>query len=134
MAPTIVLILKTQQALNLALQTFRALGRCIVEPRNSFQIHDSASESWARAWLDEGIEGVYENDEPPMLEFGRFFLLVEWRARPRDFANEFIVQLDGLITGVIDNDHGLVATLSEVRQLIERGIDWRYLERLPDRD
>ena len=131
MAPTIVLILKTQEALDLALQTFWALGRCIVEPRNSFQIHDSASESWARAWLDEDIEGVYENDEPRMLEFGRYFLLVEWRDRPRDFVNEFLVQLDGLMTGVVDNDHGLVATLSEARDLIQGGIDWRYLKRLP---
>lgn len=131
MAPTIVIILKTQEELELALQTFRALGNCIVEPRNSFQIHDTDSESWARAWLDEGIEEIFENDEPHMLEFGQFFLLVEWRARPRDFANEFIIELDGRMTGMVNNDHGLVATLSQVGDLIERGIDWRYLEELP---
>lgn len=74
---------------------------------------------------------MYEDGEPHMLEFGRYFLLVEWRDRPRDFANELIVQLDGLMTGVVDNDHGLVATLSEIRDLIRGEIDWRYLERLP---
>src|SRR5690242_8075984 len=99
MAPTISLIFKTQEALNLAFATFRALGTCITEPRNSFQIHDSDSESWARAWLDESILEIYEVEEPHMLEFGRFIMLVEWRDRPRDFANEFIVQLDGLMTG-----------------------------------
>ncbi|MEG3151193.1 hypothetical protein U1769_14975 [Sphingomonas sp. ZT3P38] len=82
----------------IALYIWVALRRA--GPRNSFQVHDTASESWSRARLDEDIQGVYEADEPHMFEFGRFFLLVEWRDRPRNFVNEFIIRLDPLMTGV----------------------------------
>jgi hypothetical protein len=131
MPPTITLILKSQQALDLALETFKALGDCAVEPNDSFCILDTGSESWARAWLDRSITEIYEVDAPHILELGRFFLAVEWRDRPRDFANELIVRLDGLMTGFVDNDHGLVVTLGEMRGLIKGKVDWRYLKEMP---
>lgn len=55
------------------------------------------------------------------------FFLVEGRDGDLNFSNRFVLGLDVEAPLLIDNDHGLIATVRSMQQKILAGKDWLHL-------
>ena len=54
------------------------------------------------------------------------FYLIEISSGSVKFSNDFILNIDESMGAFIDNNHGCTADIRFMRDLILRGIDWRY--------
>jgi hypothetical protein len=60
------------------------------------------------------------------------FALIEGRDEPKAiFSSSFIIGLSMQGTALVDNDHGMVATLEVVQRLAQSGVQWLYLKDSP---
>lgn len=50
------------------------------------------------------------------------FLLVEGKGE--DFVNYFVTNINNSLNLLIDNDHGVVRSIKEIKSLIETGYNW----------
>jgi hypothetical protein len=52
---------------------------------------------------------------------------VEGRDGAVNYSDNFIMQIDGSLGLLVDNDHGVIDSLASIKEKIANGIQWKYL-------
>jgi len=99
-------------------------GRLIVESSEGMK------DGWIAFQPIESIQYDYEVDELKKIKHtisNPSFYLIEGRNGVVNFSNNFIQKLNPSGIILIDNDHGVIADLLEVKEKIKSGKDWLHL-------
>jgi hypothetical protein len=86
-------------------------------------------DGWIAITCDNSIFDDYESDELKKINASigdPCFFMVEGRDTLTNFANEFILDFDGSIDALIDNDHGLIADMDTIKNLAHRKENWLH--------
>jgi hypothetical protein len=99
-------------------------GRLVVESANGMK------DGWIAFQPIENIQYDYETEELEEIKTlisNPSFYLIEGRNGVVNFSNVFIQNFSPSGKVLIDNDHGMIADLAEVKGKIQSGEDWLYL-------
>ena len=100
-------------------------GRLLVESVSGMK------DGWIAFQPIENIQYDYEIDELEAIKkriANPSFYLIEGRNGAVDFCNKFIQEFYPSGKVLIDNDHGMIAGLEEVKEKIKLGEDWLHLK------
>lgn len=113
-------------------QAFAAIGTPRSEPDKRFVVESSTGMEggWIAFQPIEDVQYDYGMDELEEIKSrikNPSFFLVEGRDGEDKFSTIFIQKFSPPDKVLIDNDHGLIADLMEIKAKIESGADWLHL-------
>ena len=100
-------------------------GRFIVESPNGMK------DGWIAFQPIIDIQHDYEADELAEIEKkvkNPSFFLIEGRNGTINFSDKFILEFNLAGKTMIDNDHGIISELSDIKDKIRSGEDWLHLK------
>jgi hypothetical protein len=110
-------------------QVFSQIGAAKKESEGRLIVESSAGmkDGWIAFQPIENIQYDYEIDELEKIKNqinNPSFYLIEGRNGIVDFSNNFIQKFNPLGNVLIDNDHGMIVKLVEIKRKIELKEDW----------
>lgn len=110
-------------------QVFSQIGAAKKESEGRLIVESSAGmkDGWIAFQPIENIQYDYEIDELEKIKNqikNPSFYLIEGRNGIVDFSNKFIQKFNPLGNVLIDNDHGMIVELVEIKRKIELKEDW----------
>jgi hypothetical protein len=110
----------------------KGMGNAHAEAGDRYAVHapGGMNDGWmAVEYLGAQVIG-YDEDE--LADIKRLisdpcFFLVEGRDGAVNYSDNFIMQIDGSLGLLVDNDHGVIDSLADIKEKIANGIQWKYL-------
>ncbi|MEJ5153015.1 hypothetical protein [Comamonas sp. MYb396] len=116
---------------NCIFQVFCTMGapKLEVDGRIFLEADQGMKHGWIACQRIENINDDYEEEE--LIEINKLvpnasFYLVEGRNEKMIFSNELIMKINPLCKVLVDNDHGLIADISVIKNRIKNNQDWLY--------
>jgi len=113
-------------------QVFSTLGVPKQEPGGRFVVESASGMKDGWIAFQPIIDIQHDYDANELVEIGKkiknpSFFLIEGRNGTVNFSNKFILGFNPVGKVMIDNDHGIIAELLDIKEKIRSGEDWLHL-------
>lgn len=100
-------------------------GKWNVRLHDESELFAEKADEWFMVEYDENLISLYEDEERASINnFGSFPFFYHLGYNSYEAANVAIMTIQPPGPMLVDNDHGLITRLEDIRQAIESGIAW----------